>query len=1209
MAVLTKKYGTTTYTLIILSAVIVFLSVPSTASASDLTGRWNSSIGLVYDITQVGQTMSWKVTTTPQTATGTVQGNTVNASWTGPGNTGSASGKIIRDQQGRAIRIEWSNGVVFTRKLPAAPSTAGSAAFDLTGTWGSTIGHTYQIAQQGSSFTWDVAKIGQKATGQIQGNSVNASWQGPRGTGSAKGTVELDGQGRAVKIKWSNGVVFSRAVSPQTPSGSAEPQTTMPQPSIASVSLASAQISRNQPTATALATTLGIGTLEDLGLRIKDSTTLRSLSQSAGVTPNQILFLAHEMELRTAIGQPNLSNTDTELLDELGLETVSSLASFSGHEDLLHETINELAKHRNVVPPTADRVALWVSKASAFSSTLPPAVKLDRAGLTAPMVAEQMQTVETVEAQEISGVPDFMIQGYALGSFEIPPSDSELVRQFPASESGLYCAEVEFKRDGGSASLSWQIEAPTFQPAPPQTVGGQGVPSQATAFGNRPKQAAVIGKTAVITGRTELNQSTKNRIYFYLAPSVVPLNGQLTLRLTVASNQDGGGQVDDAIEQMKAGVQGDPTIRGTILVSRVEPVLLSHFDQAVTFKSAKDRRHPLRLVQTPLYQNVREKLEQPTSLVMLLSHDSERLTVEHKGKSMLGVFDHYVGGPKSSFYDQRDVLGYILRDGTPVSGYRMYDDRYTEGNFVYNDVGRGIEILEIDNLQTGVYEFLVNTNESYSPKPTFSELTTIGHVYQHWQPTESANDVRLFLKGGEKPKTVYIAELERLEVSDQPEPGDDDNDTGDGEFRISIGTVLTQRNPYAEDQGSTFETKSLSWSKSFPDYPSWLLPDPVYIRTSIGKGSGAAKHFIYPKVPIASFSVDQAADFDDLGIVVTVTEDDDVPWTAGFKAWADALEKLAKIVTSFISKNWVGLGKAYYDAYANLESVFDVEEVDDTMGFPSIVTSKEGNFGTRDGSYFTFTASGPSDPRAEQHMVVPSGDPRGSVSRPHTGYSGRWAKADVTIRKRLAPFTWSDVQLKAFTIRNDPSKVVWWAGGTGIVFSKTGTQPMGVGVVVRQGDIQYRTLYTKYGPSAFMPLPGTRYPTFYASWTDQLKMTVPLGQVQNLQVTRPPVPHKGDLVANPFTHVQIEFLQDLPGNDNPLGIVSQTIYHEDLYRAVALKQDPYDSKEAKYAAHKGGNVTVEYGRDGEFYVADYTIRDPGSWVSEVQLRAYVYIAE
>ena len=107
-------------------AVIVILALPANAQTSDLTGRWDSSIGLVYDITQTGQAISWKVTTTPQTATGAVQGDSVNASWTGPRSTGSATGKIIRDQHGRAVRIEWSNGVVFNRELahsvhPATP--------------------------------------------------------------------------------------------------------------------------------------------------------------------------------------------------------------------------------------------------------------------------------------------------------------------------------------------------------------------------------------------------------------------------------------------------------------------------------------------------------------------------------------------------------------------------------------------------------------------------------------------------------------------------------------------------------------------------------------------------------------------------------------------------------------------------------------------------------------------------------------------------------------------------------------------------------------------------------------------------------------------------------------------------------------------------------------------------------------------------------
>jgi hypothetical protein len=115
----TSKYPPITSGLIALSvvAVLAFLAFPSNAQATDLTGSWNSSIGLVYDITQNGQAITWEVTTTPQTATGTVRGDTVDATWQGPRGSESATGSIIRDPQGRAVRIEWNNGVMFNRQL------------------------------------------------------------------------------------------------------------------------------------------------------------------------------------------------------------------------------------------------------------------------------------------------------------------------------------------------------------------------------------------------------------------------------------------------------------------------------------------------------------------------------------------------------------------------------------------------------------------------------------------------------------------------------------------------------------------------------------------------------------------------------------------------------------------------------------------------------------------------------------------------------------------------------------------------------------------------------------------------------------------------------------------------------------------------------------------------------------------------------------
>lgn len=86
-------------------------------AGSSLDGRWNSSIGFQYDISQSGTTFTWNVITpVREQGRGTLSGNSVTASWSGDNGSGSASGRITEtDSQGRAKRIEWSNGVVFFR--------------------------------------------------------------------------------------------------------------------------------------------------------------------------------------------------------------------------------------------------------------------------------------------------------------------------------------------------------------------------------------------------------------------------------------------------------------------------------------------------------------------------------------------------------------------------------------------------------------------------------------------------------------------------------------------------------------------------------------------------------------------------------------------------------------------------------------------------------------------------------------------------------------------------------------------------------------------------------------------------------------------------------------------------------------------------------------------------------------------------------------
>ena len=98
---------------------IVFaFSLPAHAEAS-IAGQWNSNIGLVYEIQQSGKNFSWKVKSNGQSAKGEVVGDNVTADWYDAGVTarpsGHAKGVVKGGSPGVALRIEWDNGVVFTK--------------------------------------------------------------------------------------------------------------------------------------------------------------------------------------------------------------------------------------------------------------------------------------------------------------------------------------------------------------------------------------------------------------------------------------------------------------------------------------------------------------------------------------------------------------------------------------------------------------------------------------------------------------------------------------------------------------------------------------------------------------------------------------------------------------------------------------------------------------------------------------------------------------------------------------------------------------------------------------------------------------------------------------------------------------------------------------------------------------------------------------
>jgi len=84
-----------------------------------IAGKWSASIGYKYEITQTGSTFSWRVTNDAvynETANGKfLEGNRITATWTNKNGTDTKQATVIVEN-GRAIRINWDNGVTFRRE-------------------------------------------------------------------------------------------------------------------------------------------------------------------------------------------------------------------------------------------------------------------------------------------------------------------------------------------------------------------------------------------------------------------------------------------------------------------------------------------------------------------------------------------------------------------------------------------------------------------------------------------------------------------------------------------------------------------------------------------------------------------------------------------------------------------------------------------------------------------------------------------------------------------------------------------------------------------------------------------------------------------------------------------------------------------------------------------------------------------------------------
>ena len=113
----------------------------------------------------------------------------------------------ITTHDGKILRVP-----VNSKDIKIIEFTQEEAVLSIEGTWNSSIGFQYNITQSGNTFTWNVTRpIREQGKGTISDSSINASWSGANGSGSANGRITgTDSSNRAKRIEWNNGVVFFR---------------------------------------------------------------------------------------------------------------------------------------------------------------------------------------------------------------------------------------------------------------------------------------------------------------------------------------------------------------------------------------------------------------------------------------------------------------------------------------------------------------------------------------------------------------------------------------------------------------------------------------------------------------------------------------------------------------------------------------------------------------------------------------------------------------------------------------------------------------------------------------------------------------------------------------------------------------------------------------------------------------------------------------
>lgn len=817
-------------------------------------------------------------------------------------------------------------------------------------------------------------------------------------------------------------------------------------------------------------------------------------------------------------------------------------------------------------------------------------------------------------------------------TFSIPTGKLDTRVLFDVPEPGLYKIHINLAPSVPYCSISPRVD----QEKQALKIAQPGPLQSPTTIFDKPVAQKVSGggfKSWIVSHDSLSTQFPRpSDYYIWIDKEHLPASGKLQLRFEVVSVQKNtaSGSTGEIGESgfkaaQQTAIKDHAPVKGNFSVEHVIPYYASlseKFDingafvpySIVTLPSAIESGSDFSVIRTPVIElkaGDPGAYQSPTlSFFVANAEQLSSKTPPAGPQSSSGIMLSQVPNPNawvykeilSREYGRQQICSAVSKNGSSVCAkqkrirYYAWDKTPAgyNGSFLYDVTATG----------TGTYATIVSNNPVDSRLISPERFSTTGVMSFGEGPRpgdDLKNEVLVAARHSKPMKWTYVAELARLDVSEQAETDDDDQDDYFGEFSVLTTSILTE--PLSEEQLAVGTGQIVNRSMPYPLVDNEDRPHNFSLRplgNPGGKSPGNAQAKVYPKVPIFVMDQEKMEQYDSLVMNVIMTEHDEMTfWQENgnvIKAFGNFCKSIGSMVKSGFDA--VGLAKSIYTfAKTDLNPSL---QVDDFMGNAAISVFKNDQFGLIGTDRAVFSITGPADPNCFDMAYNAGNKGRASVSSSAVGCgNSRQVSALVKIRRVPQLNSWADIQLISYTPIVDPQ----W-------------ELMPDHIKKMMKDSYKRDQHLTEG---FLSNSRT-------SWDLKTFKDVKAGHkiiVRKAQMPKAPNSlnkgvfkgsehNRGQLTLNSqkwqgkgFTYYQA-LLEDVSVGRFPAANISLTLYHEDVI---------------KYAGEKGIRWLDLDGNTGTmgivsrkvpgtyFYRVDIKLVDSGDWVESVDLVAWVYINE